>query len=85
MSSVTDEELHNLMGPGGGAKKRVVKKKKIPMIGHLGRRRRLLRNSNNLRFKEVYKPITPTVAFCFLFVAGSIWAFLNYVVIKPKK
>jgi hypothetical protein len=36
MSSVTDEELHNLMGPGGGAKKRVVKKKKIPMIGHLG-------------------------------------------------
>mmetsp|Transcript_1899 Transcript_1899/g.3508 ORF Transcript_1899/g.3508 Transcript_1899/m.3508 type:complete len:86 (-) Transcript_1899:39-296(-) len=58
----------------------VRRRKKIPQLGHFNRRRKLLKNSNNLRFKAVYKPITPMVALSFCFVAGSIFLFLRYVV-----
>mmetsp|Transcript_10049 Transcript_10049/g.20528 ORF Transcript_10049/g.20528 Transcript_10049/m.20528 type:complete len:89 (+) Transcript_10049:174-440(+) len=85
MASMTDEELTNLMGPASGTTaKRRKKKKAIPAFGSLARRRRLLRNSKNLRFKEVYKPITPTVALCFIFVAGSIYGFLHWHVFSKQ-
>ncbi|GMH73800.1 hypothetical protein TrVE_jg12161 [Triparma verrucosa] len=56
----------------------VRRRKKIPQVGQLSKRRKLLRNSQNLRFKEVYKPIDAKVGAGFLFVAGSIYLFLYY-------
>lgn len=56
----------------------VRRRKKIPQVGQLSKRRKLLRNSKNLRFKEVYKPISPVVGASFIFVAGSIYLFLYY-------
>ena len=53
---------------------------KTDSLLHAQKRRKLLRNSKNLRFKELYKPITPMVALSFCFVAGSIFLFLKYVV-----
>jgi hypothetical protein len=51
-----------------------------PLSSPSQKRRNLLKNSNNLRFKGLYKPIEPAVLISFLFVAGSILLFLRYVV-----
>jgi len=72
-----DPESVGLVSDQYTTKKRA---KKIPVFGAIKKRGKLLRNSKNLRFKEVYKPIEPMVLLSFAFVAGSIYLFLHYVV-----
>ena len=66
----------------GGISRR--KKADIQQFGSLNSKRKLLKNSKNLRFKELHKPVEPIVILCFLFVAGGIWAFLHFVVHLPN-
>ena len=60
------------------------KKTNIQQFGSLNSKRKLLKKSSNLRFRELHKPIEPIVVLCFLFVAGGIWAFLHFVVHVPN-
>jgi hypothetical protein len=50
---------------------------KIPNFGHLKKRGRMMRNSNNLRFKELYKPISSPVLIIFCAIVFFLYWFLR--------
>jgi len=59
-------------------------RRRIPTVGKFRKRQRLLRNSNNLRFKGVYKPINPTVFFIFISMVLILYYFLHHYVPSLK-
>ena len=53
-------------------------------IGNFGKKIKALRNSKNLRFKEIYHPPDPVVVIIFCSVCFSLYIYLTYFAPDPK-
>ena len=53
-------------------------------IGNFGKKIKALRNSKNLRFKELYHPPDPVVVIIFCSVCLSLYIYLTYFAPDPK-
>ena len=59
-------------------KKAPRRRKKIPQFGIGKKRGRLLRDSRNLRFKSIYKPVSWAALLIFLGIVGFLYWFLHF-------